>query len=510
MRVCTKCGRTSEIHVDVCPACKGVLITAVDAATDGSAALQIDPDEELAPGTMVGDYKIEKRIGFGGMGIVYGAQHPVIGKRAAVKVLNARYCADQEAVRRFVREAQAVNQIAHANIVDIFAIGELDDGRSYFVMEWLQGETLMDRMERKPLSQKDTIAILIALTRALQAAHTAGVVHRDLKPENIILVPEDESFRVKLLDFGIAKLQTRRAPTGKTATGMTVGTPLYMSPEQAKGIAIDGRSDIYSLGILAYAMVCRTTPFEKEESPVEVLHAHISKKPKPPSEIVPELSPLLDTLILQMIAKKPEERPAIVEVRQRLKAIDSGSFETFSTVTPMPHSARPAELHPATIKTPRRRSWRVPLIAIGVAAAALVTVAALSAFDDGDAQEPIVVKEEAPPKVADRIETPATPPPVAMGTIELSVEPAGATVLFDTKPITLDRGRIRLETQAGDHVVAVSANGYRTVEQSVAVTSSQVTPLAVRLVKVKARTVTKKKPKDVDAVVDPFRRKKSK
>ncbi|HLL25877.1 MAG TPA: protein kinase, partial [Kofleriaceae bacterium] len=142
--------------------------------------LAVDPSEELAPGTRVGEYLIEKRIGVGGMGIVYGAVHPVIGKRAALKVLNARYCSDQESVQRFVREAQAVNKVGHANIVDIFSIGTLPDGRSYLVMEWLRGETLMDHLERAVLPLVQTLDILIALTRALEAAHNAGVIHRDL------------------------------------------------------------------------------------------------------------------------------------------------------------------------------------------------------------------------------------------------------------------------------------------------------------------------------------------
>ncbi len=508
MRVCTKCGRTSDVAVTTCPACKGALITAVDVQTEGSAALAIDPAEELAPGTMVGDYRIERMIGVGGMGIVYGAVHPVIGKRAAIKVLNARYCADRESVTRFVREAQAVNQIAHANIVDIFSIGQLDDGRSYLVMEWLQGETLMDRLERKPLSIKETIAILIALTRGLEAAHNAGVIHRDLKPENVFLIPEDDSFRVKLLDFGIAKLDTSgRAPTRKTATGMTVGTPLYMSPEQAKGQAIDGRTDIYSLGILAYAMVCRTTPFESEESPIEVLHAHISKEPRPPHEIYPDVPPGLETLILQMLAKSPEDRPSILELRQRLKGmtLDVGGFDTFSGETPVP--ARRS----ATIPEQARRRSPMPFILGAGVIAVGVSVFILTRDSTKSASAPATPVATTPTESATPPPQPQPEQPVdpTMGTIELVVEPAAATATLDGKPLVLDDGRARIAIALGDHVIATSAAGYRAVEQPVAVTSTDVTPLTIKLAKVRPTTNTKKKP-DVDAVHNPFGSRKRK
>ena len=505
MRVCTKCGRASDIAVDTCPACQGALITAVDVQTDGAAALAIDPAEELPPGTMVGEYRIERMIGYGGMGIVYGAVHPVIGKRAAIKVLNARYCADRESVTRFVREAQAVNKIAHANIVDIFSIGQLDDGRSYLVMEWLQGETLMDRIEKQPLSIKETIALMIALTRGLEAAHNAGVIHRDLKPENVFLIPEDDSFRVKLLDFGIAKL-TSRAPTRKTATGMTVGTPLYMSPEQAKGNAIDGRTDIYSLGILAYAMVCRTTPFETESSHVEVLHAHISKEPRPLHEIVPDVPPALESLILQMLSKKAEDRPSIEEIRSRLKAMsyDGGGFETFSAVTPLPRAA-------SLPTAPSRRSPVLPIVLVGALAAVGVTSYFMLRAPETQpvaTRTPSRAPSPSPSAMPDPSASPSPEP--TMGTIDLTVDPADASITVDGKPVELDDGHARIAIAFGDHHVAGSATGYRALEQSVAVKSADVMPLELKLAKAGRAVRPPKKPKDVDAVVNPFHKKKGK
>ena len=506
MKVCSRCGRSSDVDVAVCPTCSGALITALDGATEGSAALQIDPNEELSPGTMVGDYEIEKLIGFGGMGIVYGAVHPKIGKRAAIKVLNARYCADAESISRFTREAQAVNTIGHANIVDIFAIGELADGRSYLVMEWLQGETLMDRLDREAIPRSETIEILMGLVRGLEAAHAAGVIHRDLKPENIFLIPQDEAFRVKLLDFGIAKLETRRAPTRKTATGMTVGTPLFMSPEQAKGLAIDGRTDIYSLGILAYAMVTRTTPFENEDSPVEILHAHISKPPRPPRELVPDLSPGFDTLILQMIAKKPEDRPPLAEIRRRLKALDgTDRFESFTSEAELDRGG--------TIRVEAKKRSRAPFAIIG----AMFVLGAIGVFAWMKLSEkepaptptpipPVAVAPPAPPPV----EPPAPPPAPKPGSVELVVEPATAAITVDGKSVPLVNGRGKIELPEGEYKVAASANGFRASEQTVAVTSAQVTALSLKLTKQSRGGRPPKKKGDVDAVVNPFSKKKTK
>jgi serine/threonine protein kinase len=182
---------------------------------------------------------------------VYAAVHPVIGKAAAVKILNPDLAKNQEMVQRFVDEARAVNQIRHRNIIDIFAFGTLPNGLHYFVMELLEGMSLDAYLEKHaPLEPGHALAILWPVGRALVAAHKAGVAHRDLKPENVFLTfDQDGGIFPKLLDFGIAKLLNESEMVHRTRTGVMMGTPLYMSPEQCRGSGVDHRSDIYSFGL---------------------------------------------------------------------------------------------------------------------------------------------------------------------------------------------------------------------------------------------------------------------
>jgi len=208
----------------------------VPTPTHRHASAPAREDYDLEPGTALGEYRIEGKIGQGGMGVVFSAVHPLIGKRAAIKILKKELCADPHTLERFVDEARVVNEIGHPNIVDIFAFGEMPDGRSYFVMEWLKGETLRARIARGKLAPAEVGQIVRPLARALEAAHEKGVIHRDLKPDNVFLVDvRGEVATVKLLDFGIAKLARNDHRVEKTATGAIVGTPQYIAPEQAKG-----------------------------------------------------------------------------------------------------------------------------------------------------------------------------------------------------------------------------------------------------------------------------------
>jgi serine/threonine-protein kinase len=298
------------------------VMAATAVAQTGALAMQPQPvsDEDLPAGSQAGEYVIERKIGEGGMGAVYGARHPVIGKRAAIKVIKRELSASAEGVDRFVREAQAVNTIGHPNIVDVFGFGTLPDGRSFFVMEWLEGESLRDRIQR-PLAFAQVLEVLESIATALQAAHEAGVVHRDLKPDNVYLarVRGSQAPRVKLLDFGLAKLQgSSEGAVNHTRTGIVMGTPLYHSPEQAKGAKVDAATDIYSLGAMAYEMGAGAVPFIAE-SAVEIMAMHISARAEPLSQRAPWVPPMFEQLVFRMIEKDPRNRPPIAEIVQQLQ-----------------------------------------------------------------------------------------------------------------------------------------------------------------------------------------------
>src|SRR4051812_9470338 len=209
--------------------------------------------EDLLPGTRVGEYRIEQELGRGGMSVVYAATHLVIGKRAAIKVVSPLLCADATGMLRAIQEARAINQISHPNVVDVYAYGRLPDGRCYLIMERLEGETLHERMGRRPIGLDECLDVLLPLCEALQAAHARGVVHRDVKPANIFLQPAAGGDRVKLLDFGLAKLLVEKS--GITQEGAVLGTPEYIAPEQARGSIVDAGADVYSLGVVAFEML---------------------------------------------------------------------------------------------------------------------------------------------------------------------------------------------------------------------------------------------------------------
>jgi eukaryotic-like serine/threonine-protein kinase len=295
-------------------------------STTGPSAIGSD-DKELAPGQEVGEYRIEGVLGRGGFGTVYGAVQPVIGKRVAIKVLARKYAADQDIVSRFAAEARAVNQIRHRNIIDIFSFGQLPDGRHYYVMEYLDGEPLDVHIRNHGAMALDAaIPILRAIARALDAAHAKGIAHRDLKPENIFLAHDpDGGVYPKLLDFGIAKLM---APEDnvvhRTGTGVPIGTPYYMSPEQCRGRDVDHRTDVYSFGIVIYRLLTGAFPFEGDDF-VELLFKQVNEEPLPPSAKNPALPASVDAAIGWMLQKDREQRPR--SVLEAVNALDpSASF----------------------------------------------------------------------------------------------------------------------------------------------------------------------------------------
>src|SRR5260370_25300707 len=247
------------------------------------------------------------------MGAVYLGEHPLIGKRVAVKVLLEELASKEDIVSRFFNEAKAVNDIGHSNIVDIVDFGKMknDYGQDivYFIMEFLDGESLAARLRGTGLSFKETVHVMEQCCSALAASHGKGIVHRDLKPENIYLCPRgnDKNF-IKLLDFGIAKLTGDSGQSHKTRTGLVIGTPTYMSPEQCEGKGlIDSRSDVYSLGIVMYELLTGRVPFPGEGFG-EILVAHLTRLPDPPSRLNPDISPALESIVMHSIEKDRNRR----------------------------------------------------------------------------------------------------------------------------------------------------------------------------------------------------------
>ncbi len=266
-------------------------------------------------GRHLNNYEVVSLLGEGGMGTVYLALHPIMGRKAAVKVLKPELAKDEALVTRFFNEARAANAIRHPNIIDIIDVGMWpEDNVPYMLMEFLEGESLASRLDRsRPLDIDQAVEIAIQTSSALAAAHSKGIVHRDLKPDNLFLIPDEmvgSGERVKVLDFGIAKLRDDlRGSSMKTRTGAIMGTAAYMSPEQCQGLVerIDHRTDIYALGIILYEMVCGAPPFMSEGFG-DIIIMHVMKAAEPPHLKNPAVPVEISEAILRALAKEPADR----------------------------------------------------------------------------------------------------------------------------------------------------------------------------------------------------------
>ena len=291
-------------------------------------------------GSTLGPFKITKVIGRGGMGTVYLGEHSVIGSRVAIKVLQDKLASDEGLVARFYAEARAVNLIGHENIVNIFDMNVVPPNRYYLVMEFLEGKPL-NYILTAPVPASISVPILVQVCDALQAAHDAGIVHRDLKPENIFLIKRGraENF-VKVLDFGLAKLLDTERSSTNTAAGLIVGTPEFMSPEQANSAPVDGRSDIYSLGCIAWLLATARLPFP-QRGLTDLLVAHRGQTPKAPHEVVPSVGKALSAVIMKAMSKPPTDRyQSANEFAAALEAAMHADSGKKAMVTPL-HEPKP-------------------------------------------------------------------------------------------------------------------------------------------------------------------------
>ena len=513
---------------------------------DSAPAPEVVPSEQGGPdlsiGTLVGEYEIERKIGAGGVGSVYLAKHPVIGKRVAVKVVSPVLAVDPVQVERFLLEARAVNEIGNRHIVDIFAFGRLPDGRPYLVMEYLEGEDLGSVLEkRRMVPIEELVPIVSQLAKGLGAAHSKGIIHRDLKPENIFLGRDDEGgLDLKLVDFGLAKLTDPSIQSRKTRTGTAMGTPQYMSPEQARGLDVDPRTDVYSLGVILYECLTGRLPFDGP-SYLEVLYKHLAEAPVRPSTYVP-MAPAVDALVMKCLEKDPAKRfPTVQAVATQLEelvmnmtdgAVDA-LWKTRKTHPSLaPAMVPPSMLPPGEPAPPERRN-RGRIAALTVAGAALtgvvIVIATLSGpsgetsahpgtDEEGLEQEDLspganVRSAAAAPRSSAGGPGVGAPPAAGRGTIAVGVSAPGARVTIGGTPAAIVGG-IATSNQVPadtDVTVSVEAPGFMDYQATLRVASGARTELRPDLVRrqrttgrrPRARTKTKSTG-DRDGIVRPW------
>ena len=323
MSTCPTCKTTYPDTMRLCPTDGTVL--------EGGQA----PKDENMGRTLDGKYRLDKRLSSGGMGTVYKATHLMLGKSVAVKLIKADLPASPEVVRRFQREAKAASELNHPNIAPAYDLGQTQDGTLYIAMEYIDGQSLKDVIQASPMAPDRTIRLLKQVASALALAHRHEIIHRDLKPQNIMITKDADGREVaKLLDFGIAKTLDDSA-TQLTATGFSLGTPQYMSPEQAYGRPVDGRSDLYSLGIILYEMLIGEVPFNDPSTPA-VLVKQMTEAPIPPALKRPDLqvSPELAAIALKCLEKDPTKRYQSAD--EFSLALDAAAMSLGTTVPTLP------------------------------------------------------------------------------------------------------------------------------------------------------------------------------
>jgi len=309
---CIQCGALAGADDPFCPKC--------GARQAADLPVPADPQRAALERALGAQYEIGRLLGRGGMGAVYLAREKALERAVAIKVLPPETATDADTRERFRREARTAAKLTHANIVPLHTFGDVE-GMLYFVMGYVKGESLAERMRREgKLPEEDVRRILAEVADALHYAHKQGVVHRDIKPDNILI--DDESGRPMLTDFGVAKARASGATL--TEAGAVVGTPYYMSPEQASGARnIDGRSDLYSLGVMGYQMLAGRLPFEGE-SFRDVIVQHVTKEPAPLAALVPDAPPDLTSAVMRCLAKDPGKRwPDAQQLRAALSVTDN-------------------------------------------------------------------------------------------------------------------------------------------------------------------------------------------
>jgi serine/threonine-protein kinase len=450
---------------------------------EGNAEVTVDQYSQataVEPGAVIGSYRVISELGRGGMGVVYLAEHTIMGKQAAVKVLLPEYSGREDLVARFFNEARAAARLHHPAFVEVYDCGFAQEC-AYIVMEYVVGENLTSCLKRElRLPVARAIGLCRVIAEAMAVAHENGIVHRDLKPDNVLLPSDTRASRVgphpvKILDFGIAKHRTNLR---MTKTGTLMGTPLYMSPEQCRGsVHVDGRSDVYSLGCILYAMLTGTPPFVREGDGI-VLIAHLNDPVPPLESHGVSVTPELEKTLMKALAKDPMDRQqSMTELVAELDAADdtpgrgtmpgrekAAKTDAGATVAPAP-APRPrvptpvvapldaanttlnrasgqVAAAPAPRRAPRSRWAVMGAVAFGVATAILVVGRPHRKVVQpaAPAPPPVVAPAVAPAQPV----PPQPPPPPARTVVDLDTDPPGATVRDPSQPEPLGTTPLRL------------------------------------------------------------------
>lgn len=448
-----------------------------------------EPEQLLKPGATIGRYEITRAIGAGGMGAVFEATHSDLKKRVAIKVLLPEMASNPELRTRFIREGEASARIRHPHVVDVYDVG-YQDGIAFLVMEYLEGGDLSALLKKSgPLGEEAIANIMLPVCAAIAAAHREQVIHRDLKPANIFLCDERRTEPVpKVLDFGISKIVREDRGEALTSSGAILGTPHYMSPEQARGRPANAQSDQYALGVIMYQCSTGQRPFGGD-SMYEILHAIVVGAATPPTAMGAKISPAFEAVIARAMAGDPEARfSSVTELgaavlpfageKARLVWADAfGSVPVSAAPAPI-EAAAPAPLadpapdeatqHGASVSRPLKARSRLPVLLVGAASAAIAI--AILALLGGEREKVISIPVAAPeasrraalePPASAKDAPPASAPPSQPPTfaVRTQVDPPQAIVELDGTPTQAPLD-LRLPIDGVRHTLMVRAAGF--------------------------------------------------
>ena len=390
----------------------------------------------MSEGVTFGAYRVVRKLGQGGMGAVYLAEHTLIGRRAAIKVLHGHRSSQRDSVERFFNEARATSAMEDPGIVQVYDFGVTDTGTAYLIMEYLDGEALSARLRRRfVLEPAEAVRLARQVAGSLAAAHAAGIVHRDLKPENLFIVRDAAAIggeRAKILDFGIAKLGDR-SEMFKTRTGAVIGTPAYMSPEQCNDTGkVDHRTDIYSLGCVLYHLLVGQPPF-RGGGVNAIISGHLREPPPVPSVVKPHLPPTLDPILARCLAKQPGDRfQSMTELQQACDAA-LAQLPTMPSLPEIVHATPPVRednittlgqsVGETSLESRRARIGVWAAVAAVAIAAGIVLAVTTSGHHDSATPVPAAVPVAPPEPIVEPIPQPASAPADAP---EMAVPPPAA------------------------------------------------------------------------------------